>query len=360
LSAPTLPAATPGGTVVAGLPTLAPFQQGFTAQQGFWQVFFTAPTGSRDPSTYFGGIDVILAAEINKLQRGNTLDIAAYQFNLPSITAAVIAAHQRGVVVRMVADTQYAIEDDNATVKQLIAAGIPVVGDVRSAFMHNKFMIVNRTFVVTGSWNYTINDTYRNNNNALFLRSRRVVELYQAEFNQMFAGTFGPRKAVSQGNSFTQDGVPMQIYFSPQDQVMPNLIAALSRAESSIRFMNFSFTDFDTAKAIIDRRAARPNLLVQGIFETTGSETAASEMRTLLCAGMDVKRDGNPFVLHHKVFIVDERTVVTGSFNISTNATRSNDENLLIIEDPALAAHFVAEFERRWAEARVSPNLTCN
>ncbi len=356
-----LPATAAPSTAVAGLAT--PFDpsglqmtQGFTAQKGFWQVFFTAPTGSRDRATYTGGIDVHLARAIARTQR--TLDIAAFEFNNALLTAAVLDAHRRGVVVRMVTDNVHGVNDDDTTIGQFIQAGIPVVDDSRSALMHNKFMILDSAQVWTGSWNFTVNDTYRNNNNALALRSRRLVEMYQAEFNQMFEGRrFGTRKTPGMGGSFTQDGVRVQVYFSPRDPVLQNLISTLNTAQKNIRFMNFSFTDFDVAKAIMDRAAA--GVTAQGIWETTGSETQASELRTLFCAGLDVRQDGNPFVLHHKVFIVDDRTVISGSFNISTNATVSNDENLIILDDPDLAAQYVAEFERRWAEARVPARITC-
>ncbi len=63
-------------------------------------------------------------------------------------------------------------------------------------------------------------------------------------------------------------------------------------------------------------------------------------------AGLDVLQDGNPYVMHHKVFIIDGREVIFGSFNFSENADTSNDENLLIVDDPALAQAFEAEFQR--------------
>ncbi|MBI5667180.1 MAG: phospholipase [Chloroflexi bacterium] len=354
----------PPGTEVANVPgnvTTLNVGQGFGAQKGFWQVFFTAPTGSRDTSTYVNGIEMQLAAAIDQLKSGDTLDIAAYEFNLPALTKAVLDAHRRGVRIRMVTDTQHGLEDDDSTVPQLVAAGIPVVDDKRTAFMHNKFMILNGATVWTGSWNFTINDTYRNNNNALALRSRRLAERYQAEFDQMFNNRrFGPNKTPSATTTFTQDGVPIQLYFAPEDRVLQAIVATIGSAQKSVRFLTFSFTDFDVAKAIMDRAAANPNILVQGIFETTGSETQASELRTLRCAGLDARQDSGKSILHHKLFIVDDAIVITGSFNISSNATESNDENLLIIPDPDLAAQYVAEFNRRWAESRAPGGITCN
>jgi phosphatidylserine/phosphatidylglycerophosphate/cardiolipin synthase-like enzyme len=356
--------------IPANIPTLAPVtgapgqvapinvQQGFGASKGFWQVYFTAPTGNANPATYIGGIDAQAAAAINAVQR--TLDIAAFEWNLQSLTDAVLAAKQRGVQVRMVVDDEHTVRDGQSTIKQLIDAGIPVVGDNRSALMHNKFMIMDSTTVWTGSWNYTMNDTYRNNNNAIVMRSQKFVQNYQTEFNEMFVDKkFGPTSPENTPNiSFTQNSTPIQVYYASEDPVLPALIATLTRANKSIRFMNFSFTDYDAAKAIIDRAGA--GIAAQGIFETTGSQTDASELRTLFCAGIPARQDGNKYILHHKVFIIDDTTVVTGSFNISSNATRSNDENLMIISDPDLAAQYIAEFDRRWKESKVPTAFTCN
>src|SRR5690349_5077699 len=132
----------------------------------------------------------------------------------------------------MVMDDEHTIRDSESTIKQLIDAGIPVVGDQRSALMHNKFMIMDSTTVWTGSWNYTINDTYRNNNNAIVMRSQKLVQDYQTEFNEMFVDKkFGPTSPSNTPNvSFTQDGTPIQVYYASEDQVLPALITTVSSA----------------------------------------------------------------------------------------------------------------------------------
>jgi phosphatidylserine/phosphatidylglycerophosphate/cardiolipin synthase-like enzyme len=352
------PTAIPIPTIILtpGAVTPITVQQGVGAQKGFWQVYFTAPSGSSDARTYTGGIDTMLVNAINGVQR--TLDIAAYEFNLPSLTQAVLSARQRGVQVRVVTDDEDGLGDEDTTLNQLVSAGIPVVTDDRSALMHDKFMILDGLVVWTGSWNYTINDTYRNNNNALAIRSRQAVQNYQSEFDEMFAeGRFGPSSPSRTPNtSFSQDGIPIGVYFAPEDEVIQAMDDVLSRAQRSIRFMTFSFTVDEMGDTIAAR--ANAGVSVQGIFETTGSETEFSEMRSLFCAGLQVRQDGNPFILHHKVFIIDDVTVITGSFNVSENATNSNDENLVTISDPDLAAQYTAEFNRRWAEA-TPPDVSC-
>jgi phosphatidylserine/phosphatidylglycerophosphate/cardiolipin synthase-like enzyme len=357
--APVITVTTAPGTPVANLPgDVLPISvgQGFGAQKGFWQVFFTAPTGSSDRNSYVNGIDGPLAAAINGAQR--TIDMAAFEFNNPVLTQAMVAAAERGVVVRMVTDTEHGLEDEDSTIQQLIDAGVEIVDDGRSAFMHNKFTIIDSLIVWTGSMNYTVNDVYRNNNNLISLRSRRAVETYQAEFDEMFVNRqFGPRSPARNTAIYNQDGIPIQITFAPENNVLLAITNAVSAAQSSVRFMAFSFTEDSIAQSVLDRAGA--GVSVQGIFERTGSETEFSELRPMFCAGIPVRQDGNRYVLHHKVFIIDNTTVLAGSFNFSANATSSNDENLLFIQDPALAAQYNAEFERRWAEATVPSNLTC-
>lgn len=361
-SVPKTPTAASATQVVPGFPAgVTPLSAplGWGGQKGFWTVWFTAPNGLRDPATYVGGIDVPFEQMIDSTQ--NTLDIAAFEFNNEVLTQAILRAKARGVTIRIVTDNEHGTGDvKDTSLARFIQAGIPVVDDGRSALMHNKFMIFDSQYLLMGSWNFTVNDTYRNNNNALLLRSQRVVENYQAEFNEMFnEKKFGPRSpANTPFQVFAQNGIPMEVYFSPEDKVLTPLVTALSSAQQSILSMNFSFTDYDAAKAILDRASA--GVSFQGIWETTGSETTSSELRTLYCAGLDARQDGNPFVLHHKVFVVDSKTVITGSFNISSNATNSNDENLIIISDPDLAALYILEFQRRWAESKVPTRLTCN
>ena len=142
------------------------------------------------------------------------------------------------------------------------------------------------------------------------------------------------------------------IGFHHQHRV-PAIAQAPKQAQQSIHFMAFSFTNDPIGQAM--RARARAGVSVQGVFETTGSETQYSEYGKLRRAGIDVLQDGNPYVMHHKVIVIDGRTVIFGSFNFSNNADRDNDENLLIVDDPTMAQAFVAEVGRVVATARNPP-----
>ena len=57
--------------------------------------------------------------------------------------------------------------------------------------------------------------------------------------------------------------------------------------------------------------------------------------------------------------MIDNKTVITGSFNWSPSAAHTNDETLLVIESPKLAAHFTREMNRLWrgAELGITPHM---
>ena len=63
--------------------------------------------------------------------------------------------------------------------------------------------------------------------------------------------------------------------------------------------------------------------------------------------------------LHHKFAVIDNKTVVTGSFNWSPSAAHTNDETLLVIHSPKLAGNFAREMDRLWesAELEITPRL---
>lgn len=68
-----------------------------------------------------------------------------------------------------------------------------------------------------------------------------------------------------------------------------------------------------------------------------------------------MRQDGNPGTFHHKVIILDDEVVITGSLNFSENADDSNDENVIVIINKEIAKLYLDEFDRRWAEAE-TPN----
>jgi len=340
---PSVAAATQTSPVV-DLPTSV------NASGAWWEVYFTDPVHVNDPANWQSSIEGRLIEKINAAQ--TSIHIASFEFDLTPVAEALIAARERGVDVRWVTDDESGIEADeepgHGQFAMLQDAGIEVRSDTRSALMHNKFWIFDGQIVWTGSTNVTENGVFDQDNNVIVIQSPELAAIYEREFQEMWDGQFGPRSPSTLDQQVvTVNGSRIVVVFTSEDPALENAIVPLVQsATQSIRFLTFSFTDFPLADAMSQRFKAGVD--VAGVFEKVGSETEAAELRTLMCRSVPVKQDGNPGFLHHKVIVVDERIVITGSMNYSTNAEENNDENVIIIDNAEIARLYLQEFERVW------------
>lgn len=318
-----------------------------------WRLYFNEPDASARREEYRGGLESALAAAIE--QTRETLDIAAFELNSEPIFDAILEAHTRGLRIRIVADDDHGLHDDaNDALRRLQSAGVAVVDDGRSGLMHNKFMILDGDAVWTGSWNFTVNGSYRNNNNVLVLEGA-AASAYQAEFDEMFErAEFGVTSSDDGVIRFALGEGEGGVVFGAEADEVGALKAEIARASRSIHLMAFVFSLEELAEAML-LRAARGDVRVQGVFEKRNSTASWSQLPALHCAGAEMRQDGNPYTLHHKVIIIDERRVITGSFNFSRNAARGNDENIVIIDDATIAALYLDEWRRVWDSAEPLP-----
>ncbi|CCP04335.1 Phospholipase D precursor [Erwinia amylovora Ea644] len=120
-----------------------------------------------------------------------SIDMAAYSFTSHPIAAALIAAQNRGVSVRVVADAK-ANNDKYTAVTFLTNQDVPVRLNAQYIFMHNKFMVVDSNTVQTGSFNYTSNAAKRNAENVLLvLNAPTLAATYLQEFNRLWSESQG-------------------------------------------------------------------------------------------------------------------------------------------------------------------------
>jgi phosphatidylserine/phosphatidylglycerophosphate/cardiolipin synthase-like enzyme len=317
------------------------------ASPDWYTVSFTEPT-EPNVSTYRDGPDEDLATAIDHARL--TVDAAIYDLNLWSIRDALIAAHRRGLSVRMVTESD---NMDEPEVQELKQAGIEVLGDRHESLMHDKFVVIDRSEVWTGSMNFTTGGAYLDNNNLIRLQSSKLGEAYIHEFEQMFVDDrFGSEKnSQTPDPIITVNGSPIEVYFSPQDGTLTHILNAVNSARESIAFLAYAFTSDELAQALIER--AQAGVSVRGVFDKDQYRSnSGSEYETLKVAELDVWLDANPRLMHHKVIVIDGQLVITGSYNFSDNAEHSNDENTLIIHNPEIATQYLAEFQQIYEQAK--------
>ncbi|GIW78209.1 MAG: phospholipase [Gemmatales bacterium] len=322
-------------------------------QSGPIRVYFTQPDRSAKDAPIIDALVGYIA------QAQTSIDVCAFELDNQRITEALLAAKQRGVKVRLVTDTDY-LEESGVT--RLRQAGVPVVDDSRpGSLMHNKFMVFDNRSVWTGSMNFTENGAYKNNNHGVFIDDARIAANYATKFRWMFEqrkfGGAPSRSAKIPHPVVTlSDGTKIENYFSTHDHIADRLIAKIRQARKSIHFLAFSFTHDGIGKAMLER--AKAGVEVKGVFEKTQTGGRYTEFHRMKKAGLPVFVDANRRNMHHKVIIIDGQITVAGSYNFSASADKSNDENVVIIHSPRIAALFEAEFQRVYGAAERAASTT--
>jgi phosphatidylserine/phosphatidylglycerophosphate/cardiolipin synthase-like enzyme len=319
---------------------------GFGARNTWLEIYFTNPD-SPLASQETGGLDEVLVSALDSARL--SVDLAVYSFSLRNVRDALIRAHERGTQVRVVMESD---NQDNSALQAILEAGIPVLGDRREGLMHDKFLIIDRSEVFLGSMNYTYSGVYTDNNALIRIRSEELAENYLTEFNEMFeADNFGSDSGSQTPHPEIEiEGTRIEALYSPEDGIPDHLLSILRKAQESIYFMAFSFTDDELGDAI--RSRAAKDILVGGVMDASQVNfNIGTEYDLFKQADLNVFLDGNEGQMHHKTMIVDEEIVITGSYNFTRSAATRNDENLLIIYDPQIADFFIQEFQRIYSQA---------
>lgn len=161
--------------------------------------------------------------------------------------------------------------------------------------------------------------------------------------------------------------IPPQLFFSPQDEVDKRLIAMIENEKEDIRAAIYCLTHREVIQALMDARKRGVNV---EIVVDPFSIKAKSPLKRMAQAGIalyiwdpeplpralpspvplpasksETKKDRKP-LMHNKFCIFGQKTVWTGSFNFTSEASKANQENVVVLHDPAIAQRYGVEFER--------------
>jgi phospholipase D len=132
-----------------------------------------------------GGCLELVQETIQKAKR--QILVQAYSLTSLPIIDELIAAHQRGVVVRVLVDRSQ-LTSRSSQVKRLKAHGLSVAIDQVGGIAHNKVMLIDGVYVLTGSFNWTQAAEYRNAENLLLLHNEALCSLYTKNWERRAAG----------------------------------------------------------------------------------------------------------------------------------------------------------------------------
>ncbi len=315
--------------------------------QPFIEIYFTTPEKEENITT----IQKALVQKINNAKV--SIYAALFEITDPLIIDALCKAKQSGIDVKLVLESERLRENVKS---QFETYQIPMRLDGRKEFMHNKFFIFDSKAVWTGSYNITQREAKLNNNNALYIENEEIASIYLAEFNEMFEEVifgnrteFTPFPFLSNKYYVKINDIDINVYFSPDDNIERIITKRLEKAKTSILFLAFSFTSDEIGETMITKH--KQGVAVKGVFEKRDIKNVNSEYIKLKVEGLDVLYDANPNTMHHKVIIIDEEWIITGSYNLSKNAKKRNDENCIMIRSPEIAKLYTLEFEKIYLQA---------
>jgi len=240
--------------------SLKPFVTASTSS-GKILAYFNQPADAsvawpNNPALYLNrSVDDTLIAYINRAK--SSMDIAIYNWNnsnLSDIAAAVNAAHNRGVRVRVVIDGSTA----SVSVNSLNSAIRVVRRNAMQGIMHNKFVVFDvdspqLATVWTGSTNWTEQQMNLDCNNVVVFEDQSLARAFTLEFEELLAGTFGPSKTDNTPKNFNLNGTLVELFFSPSDDVENRIREEIRTADSDIEVAVMQMTRTSLSGEMIGR-----------------------------------------------------------------------------------------------------------
>jgi hypothetical protein len=154
---------------------------------------------------------------------------------------------------------------------------------------------------------------------------------------------------------FVKPGEKVEVYFSPFGGIQDLIISKINSAQSKIDVAMYAFTNEELAFALVraNNRGIETRVILDGRF----IENEFSKDEFLYDRGIRLKVNVNNIPgteinygrMHHKFAIIDDKVVITGSYNWTSSAEKNNYENLLIFPDSrALVRIYEKEFKKLW------------
>jgi len=137
-----------------------------------------------------------------------------------------------------------------------------------------------------------------------------------------------------------------EVYFSLYDNPQKEIIKNINQAEAFINIAMYIFTDREIALPLA--KAHERGVKVRLYLDKDQVEYQYSQSRFLVQKGIKTRVSLNKYIMHNKFAIIDNRILLTGSYNWTFSANNRNDENLMVIDDPEIITRYQNQFEKLW------------
>ena len=119
------------------------------------------------------------------LRAVKSIDVCVFTISDNFIRDALLAAHKRGVSIRLLTDNDKT-EDLGSDVDFLAGAGIPVRTDISRHHMHHKYAIFDEATLINGSFNWTLSASQYNEENITLINSDALIQAFLKNFETLW------------------------------------------------------------------------------------------------------------------------------------------------------------------------------
>ncbi len=114
-----------------------------------------------------------------------------------------------------------------------------------------------------------------------------------------------------------------EVYFSLYDNPQKEIIKNINQADAFINIAMYIFTDREIALPLI--KARERGVKVRLYLDKEQVDYKYSQSRFLVQKGIKTRISSNNYIMHHKFAIIDNRLLLTGSYNWTFSANHRND-----------------------------------
>lgn len=136
------------------------------------------------------------------------------------------------------------------------------------------------------------------------------------------------------------------VCFTPNKVCQQQLVARIHSAKKRILVQAYSFTDPDVSTALVNMHESGVDVRI--ILDKSNKGAPYTRRGQVVAAGIPTRIDSPPGIAHSKIILIDDELVITGSYNFSRGAYKSNTENILAIQSAPLLLGYVVNFNNRW------------
>lgn len=142
--------------------------------------------GTQVAEAYFSPEDECWREIVQRLDGARRqVEICVFTITDDRLTDAIVAAHRRGVALRIITDDDKA-GDTGSDIDSLVAVGIPLRTDRTPHHMHHKFAIFDNRLLLSGSYNWTRGAALYNEENFIVTDESRLIRSYTKAFERLW------------------------------------------------------------------------------------------------------------------------------------------------------------------------------